>query len=440
MTATQTPQLEHLLELISPKVGVIRDLSLVVRGAEEPDPPIIYQATLSHFDFRKAKAWERSAVGKGLSESEARRGAIGEAIEHYCASHFDIYATRRAPWTEVQPDAITPTECVLYSESQYARRAFPYRRWDPKDEVRWLPMKELPGERTVFAPATSVYLSLFEVQAQDLFCAPTSNGLAAGPSLEFAVLHGLCELIERDGFLITWMNRLPAPEVEFSAACKLPFSIREHYARFGVEIHVFDVSTDLLAYVMMGLAVDRTGQGPAAIVGLGCDLNPVAAVTKALFEVCQVRPGEVRRYQQEHPAEALKSYEDVRTLEDHSAYFHPLERLREFSFLLESGRAVRLEDLSDRSLGTVTADLETCVAAFGKSGSRVLYADLTTPDVTAYGLRVVRAIATGLQPMHFGFGEDRLGGRRLYEVPKRLGYGSAIRGESELNPCPHPLA
>jgi ribosomal protein S12 methylthiotransferase accessory factor len=437
---TNTGSAEHLLELVSPKVGVIRSLSPVARGAEEPDPPAIYQAMLAHFDFRRAKSWERVAVGKALNERDAMLGAIGEAIEHYCASHFDVYATRRSPWTEVLPDALAPTECVLYSERQYARRDFPYRRWDPRDEVRWLPMTELPGRQSVFAPATIVYMSLLEVQAQDLFCAPTSNGLAAGPNLEFAVLHGLCELIERDSFLITWMNRLPAAEVDFSGGPGLALSIREHYARFGVQIHVYNVSTDLPAYVMMGLLVDRTGRGPAGLVGLGCDLNPGVAITKALLEVCQVRPGEVQRYQRERPAERLKSYEDVRTLEDHSAFFHPLERLAEFSFLLENGCTVQLRDLPDHSRGSVTADLAMCITALTESGSRVLYADLTTPDVAPYGFRVVRTIATGLQPMHFGFGEERLGGRRLYEIPKVVGYFPEIRGEDDLNPCPHPLA
>jgi ribosomal protein S12 methylthiotransferase accessory factor len=435
-----TNSIGHLLELVSPRVGVIRSLSPVVRGAEEPDLPIIYQATLSHFDFRKAKTWERAAVGKGLNEHEAIRGAIGEAIEHYCASHLDTYKTRLAPWSSMQAEAVAPTECVLYSETQYAKSAFPYRRWNPTDEVTWLPMIELPGRRRVFVPAALVYLSMGQIRVEDFFCPATSNGLAAGPDLDFAVLHGLYELIERDSFLITWMNRLPAWEIDFSGRPGIACSIREHYARFGVEIHVFNISVDLPAYVMMGLAVDRTGRGPAAVVGLGCHLDPALAITKALFEVCQVRPGELRRYQQERPAAHLNSYGDVHTLEDHSAFFHRLEALKEFSFLLESGRARSLEELPNRSRGSVTTDLETCVAALTGCGSRVLYADLTTPDVTAYGLRVVRTVATGLQPMHFGFGEERLGGLRLYEIPMRLGHCSSIRGQDDLNPCPHPIA
>jgi len=79
----------RLLELVSPKVGIIRSLSRIVRGAAEPVPPFIYQATLSHFDYRNAKASERVQAGKGIAESDAILSAIGEAVERYCAAHFD---------------------------------------------------------------------------------------------------------------------------------------------------------------------------------------------------------------------------------------------------------------------------------------------------------------------------------------------------------------
>ena len=45
---------QRLMELVSPKVGVLRSLTKVVRGIEEPNPPILYQAVLSHFDYQLA--------------------------------------------------------------------------------------------------------------------------------------------------------------------------------------------------------------------------------------------------------------------------------------------------------------------------------------------------------------------------------------------------
>src|SRR5215210_6327057 len=90
------PDVKRLLELVSPKVGVIRSLSKVVRGAEEPNPPVMYQAVLSHFDYRMAPQMERSAAGKGRTDSEAIRAALGEAVEHYCASQVNKLSARLA--------------------------------------------------------------------------------------------------------------------------------------------------------------------------------------------------------------------------------------------------------------------------------------------------------------------------------------------------------
>jgi ribosomal protein S12 methylthiotransferase accessory factor len=75
-----------------------------------------------------------------------------------------------------------------------------------------------------------------------------------------------------------------------------------------------------------------------------------------------------------------------------------------------------------------------------QAGCTTLYVDLTTPDIRDYGLSVVRAVATGLQPIHFGWGEERLGGRRLFELPQKLGFTKGTLSEKELNPYPHPLA
>lgn len=430
----------RLLELVSDRVGIIKSLIFPTRGADEPNPPLICQATLSHFDFRKAEPSQRIAAGKGRTESEAMAGAVGEATEHYCAAHFDQRRIRQAAWSALTEPAIAPPEFVLYSPAQYASSGFKYHRWSPEEEVTWMEARELPDGRPVLVPAALVYLVDRMTRLEDCLCPSTSNGLACGPDLETAALSGLYELIERDGFLLHWMNRLPAPEVNYSGCSGLAGSIRSHYQRFGVEVRVFNVTTDLPAYAMMAVALSRNAGGPAALVGLGCHLDPGIALLKALMEICQIRPGQLQRWRKSPPLARLKGYQDVRTLEDHSDFAGLPARLGEFDFLLASGCRQNLLDLPVRTTGAVSGDLAACVGALNRLNHRVLYADLTTPDVAGYGLRVVRVLAAGLQPMHFGYGEERLGGRRLLEIAWRMGFAPGPRTENDLNPCPHPLA
>ena len=156
--------------------------------------------------------------------------------------------------------------------------------------------------------------------------------------------------------------------------------------------------------------------------------------------MCQVRPSESLKFVKEPPRDRLHSYEDIRTLEDHAGFVSILTNLREFDFLISNPEVERLPDLENHLTGDPTQDLSRCVGLLRAVGSRVAYVDLTTPDIEPFGVRVVRGIATGLQPMHFGFGEERLGGSRLFDAPARMGYGDGKRTESDLNPCPHPLA
>ncbi len=428
-----------LADLISPRTGIIRSLSRVSRGTEEPSPPVVCQCLVSQFDYRTANTTDRMTAGKGETEKEAMLGAIGEALERYCSYQENPDAVFRATVAELGKAAISPHEFVLYSERQYAAPGFKYAKPDDQSKIGWTRAVELPGESEAFAPASLVYL-YFNTEGPDgYFCPPTSNGLAAGPSLDAAILGGLYELIERDAFLLTWMNRLPAPHVDYSGIGGIAARIHSHYARFGVDALVFDLTTDIGVPVMMAMAVDRSGDGPAVVVGLGCHLNPAVALKKALMEVCQVRPSETIKFTKTPPAERLKTYRDVKTLEDHAGFAAIPGNLHEFGFLLDSPRSRQIESLTNASASEAKADLAHCVSLLRAAGCRVAYVDLTTPDVAPYGVSVVRAIATGLQPMHFGAGEERLGGPRLFAAAAKLGHANGIRTEHDLNPCPHPM-
>ncbi|MDB5945940.1 MAG: hypothetical protein JWQ33_966, partial [Ramlibacter sp.] len=168
--------------------------------------------------------------------------------------------------------------------------------------------------------------------------------------------------------------------------------------------------------------------------------DPQVALRKALFELCQGRPAEARRFSDKPPRGRLARYEDVKTLDDHSAFHSLPEQLGEFRFLWRDRQLASIHDFPSPPTADVAQALDRCARSLAGNGHRVAYVDLTLPDVGACGIRVVRAVATGLQPIHFGHGQERLGGRRLFELPARLGLAAGPTRVEELNPCPHPLA
>jgi ribosomal protein S12 methylthiotransferase accessory factor len=424
--------------LVDSRVGILRSCIRLPKDRREPSRPVMYEATLSNFDNRRVPH-ERTATGRGPNVESARLGAIVEALERYCAFQRPPEALVVSAASALDGPSIAPHELVLYSDRQYDTPGFRYRRPDVDEQLTWVRGHLLGSEQPVYAPASAVYMGFVGARGREFFAPSTSNGLAGGQDLPSAVLAGLCELVERDAFVITWLNRLPAPRIDFSDSAGISAEIRRHYRRFGIEMLAFDVTTDLQIPVVMAVAIDRSGALPAATVGLGCHLEPAIALDRAVTEVVQVRAATAWLYRREPSPPRIRRYEDVRTIADHAALAAAPEYLREFDFLFENA-CLKLADIPDRRRGDVVEDLDFCRKRLEAAGCTVAYVDLTLPDLESFDVRIVRAIATGLQPIHFGFGEERLGGRRLFAVPRLLGHETRERTEDDLFPCPHPLA
>jgi ribosomal protein S12 methylthiotransferase accessory factor len=422
--------------LVSPRTGIIRELRDYQPPATAPLPPYLSQAVLSNFDFRRASPSERSAAGKGWTREEAQRGAIGEALERYCASVYDSSGLQFGPATHDTP-CIEPSEFVLYAERQYAAQGFPFRHYATGRGLHWCRALRLDGT-PVRVPASETYLPFPAYALGENFSLLTTTGLSAGETLDDAILHGLYECIERDAFVLHWMNRLAPAEVVLDGLPVCEY-VRAIFRRSGIDLRVFLLGTDIPVPVAMAFTVDRSGRIPAAAVGLGCHLSGSRAVERAVLEVCQVYASESGRGQAGLLTDPSRGYEQVRTLEDHGGFFSIPERLHEFDHLFSCPRRIAASALPETASGDSSVDLARVGAAVEAVGARVAFVDLTTADLKDFPVRVVRALAAGLQPMHFGFGWERLGGTRLYSIAQRIGQDARIRTDADLNFCPHPL-
>ena len=65
----------------------------------------------------------------------------------------------------------------------------------------------------------------------------------------------------------------------------------------------------------------------------------------------------------------------------------------------------------------------------------LLWLEITSPEIKKIGLHVVSVVSPDLQPMHLEEEIPYLFGKRLTEVPRKLGYSVA----EELNRDPHPF-
>jgi ribosomal protein S12 methylthiotransferase accessory factor len=254
-----------------------------------------------------------------------------------------------------------------------------------------------------------------------VFCTADSNGVAAGSSLEEAVVQGFYELIERDSVAVWWYNMLRLAALDLDSVPDPYVSrIREYHASLGREMWALDLTTDsgVPAYAVLSR---RTAYHPQEILlGFGAHLDPRAAFDAALDEMNQFLPAIVQSSDDSSQRYAMVDGPVARWLEEATIENQPY-------LVPDRGKVkTRLSSVPDRSNSDLREDVLTCSRVARALRSNLYVVDATRCDSD---LSVARVIAPGLR--HFW---RRLGPGRLYDVPVSSGVLPHPRAEAELNP------
>ena len=424
--------------LVSPRFGIVKELSPVEADPTEPGRPFVIHAALANHRFLPDdQAGQFSASGKGFTVERASERALGEAVERYSASFWWPEEIRRARRTDLPGRTLDPRALVLYDPAQY--HDLPYPPYRDDSMLGWVQAHSLTRGDSIWIPALSAFLT-YPATEQELLWPATSNGLAAGPTLADAVLGAALEVIERDAVMIGWLNRVyrerweasshPSPEIR---------ELVEAYRRRGVEVGLFRMPTDVEeVYVFLAIARQPHAR-PAAVVGLGADYDAATAAGKAIAEIAQVRPALRRKLRREETRQRLDElHRDPRlvtSLHDHDLLYAHEASLPKLDFLFSG--SVSVSEWPEKGTASTIADL---VTALGRCGHELIYCNLTVPDMERFNLFTARAIIPGFQPIDFGWKERRLGGPRIYELPVTLGLLRQPNTLETLNPDPHPIA
>ena len=420
---------------VSPITGAVRALYKHKRANNTMQAYVAINTLASCKGPTDSNALRNFSGGTGMTEMQAKAGALCEALERYSGVYRGYEPSIISTFRDLGAKAIHPNSCMLYSDEQYRARAqrnacgskysiIP-EPFDEERECRWSPVWSLSRKEFRFLPTSYCYFGYSDHRnsVQDIgSCQACSNGNAAGNTLEDAILQGLLEVVERDSAGIWWYNRLLRPEVELSTFSEAYFiELCEHYRQAGRSLRVLDITADLQIPVFAAISSMVDGGGPV-LLGFGCHPDARLAVARALTEMNQTF---LTAFTLETNARTLLAAVDEETRKWMKTV--TLANQPHLSPDPVAPRRTALDYEKWSNLDICDA-ISKCQRIVEKEGLEMLVLDQTRPDI---GLPVVKVIVPGLR--HFW---ARFAPGRLYEVPVKIGWLVASRKEEELNRIP----
>ena len=325
------------------------------------------------------------AQGKGMTLAAAQASGVMESIEFWHAERIDRplrFASARDMQTSralVNLDRLPRLSVsnfssrlpILWIEGRELR----------EDAARWVPFELVHTDYRLPLPAGSGCFGM------------TSNGLASGNHWLEAVIHGLCEVIERDATALWAAGGGPArratrvdPATVVDAGCR---ALLDRFAAAGVLVAIWHTTTDIgvpcfVCEIVEDDAHALRGLGPSA--GMGCHLSAGIALARALTEAAQ---GRLTR---------IASSRDDLSREDYPVLANPdlLQQFREeFRTPLTP---VDFREIRGYEATSCEDDLAFLLNALAQAGlEEALAVDLTQPGL---GIPVARVIVPGLEAAH----------------------------------------
>lgn len=333
--------------------------------------------------------------GKGLTRTEAKVSAFMEAAETWHGETITL------PLKMASFDELRRGHRVIDVEGLPRSRL---GEFDPRRQILWIEGSGLSEGQGFWVPLELVSTDYTLPLPQGSFAFPANtNGLASGNTVTEAALHALCELIERDALSLWRLGGDAAraatkldPDSVDSDACR---ALLAHYAAAGLDIGLWDVTSDLGVPVFCCAVAARSDVAVEAELGAGCHPDREIALMRALTEAAQSRTTRIAGSRDDYVPE---SYDSAAKL----------TRNRTAQLWLAERPRLSFADTPNLSGRTIAGDLQRVLAALRKRGvDQVVAVDLTKAEI---GLPVVRVVAAGLEGAYQGEGSDYRPGPRAH--------------------------
>lgn len=326
--------------------------------------------------------------GKGATKDQAKVSAIMEGLERYSAEVWDRELIRDfVENTLASANAVDPRDLILPRRTEMHLMHHP---------VAWVKGVDLNEMEEILVPASAVFHPYMFPQDLPLFRTNT-NGLASGNSMEEAVFHGLCEVIERDAWSICEAKRETRADLILSGKIGVSSELLSKFTSSGVEIHLKDLTSDIGIPTFGAAADDVLSMDPVLLtMGMGAHLSPEIVVIRALTEVAQSRLTQI------HGAR-----EDTVTAKGRTHLGYDRVKMMNKMWFSSSGVERKLESVPSLDAPDIYDDIQFILARLKRKGfRRAIAVDLTREEL---GISVARIIVPGMEV--FAMDDERIGSR-----------------------------
>jgi ribosomal protein S12 methylthiotransferase accessory factor len=318
------------------------------------------------------------AQGKGVTRDAAVASALMEAVESWHCERvevplvYDSYAS-----LSKRARTIEATRLPVIKGNVF----------EPSSPLLWAEAAEVATDEPVWVPFECISTNFVKPQRAGATFIASTNGLASGNHRLEAIVHGLCELIERDAYAL-WLARGASKQVgtQLNLSTVRDDSVQDLLSRLSAAamlVAVWDMTADAGVPAFYCEIVDDPHTPRWATIGVcpgtGCHLDAVVALLRAVTEAVQSRLTYISGSRDD-----MFDYETAANLDDVRATAELAQR--------PADKAFSDVDLSRETFEDDVTLLSGALAGIGVEDVAVV--DLTRSEI---GIPVVKVLAAGLE-------------------------------------------
>lgn len=440
--------IEPPIDLLLPENGVVR---YYMNNPPYYDEPKVYGfATLLNKSSSVKKYHQRVAPeifigfagGASLDKNRALWKVIGESVER-----FALFMNERESIKGSFEKLLSKGKNLLDPDKIFYSTIKNQPQSKKKTILDWISGYDLTNQKKCLIPTQLVAVPYWDSGKEIIWRAPITTGAATGSSIESAIFSGLCEVIERDAFMVSWLKQLQLKKITFDkkeiASVKdnnyvLLTKTLESIHRYNLFPEFYLLPNDTELPSVMCILKDKTKIGPPLTIGLDTDLSIIKTMLGALEECLQLRPWVRQLYNSNKDKPKKKISFDIGNLEERASLWTNNRSINILNKWLDKSETIALNNLLKKKKPKRLQDI---ISSISKNNSTVYFTDLTqyTPKIVSQkNLFAVKVIVPEYQPLYLieRFADHVF--ERLESAENRLQSKSLLRKNS-LQKYPHPM-